>query len=64
MKLKYIFFGVVMAGLTVMYTLIVDFLYRYFTHTYFSLEKYTFTLLFTFISIYYYNRAKEINKEE
>jgi hypothetical protein len=53
-----------MAGLTVMCTLIVDFLYRYFTHTYFSLEKYTFALLFTFISIYYYNRAEEINKEE
>ena len=37
MKLNYIFFGVVMAGLAVMCTLIVDFLYRYFTHTYFSL---------------------------
>ena len=64
MKLKYIFFGVVMAVVSVVCALIGDFLIRFFAHIPFSWDRFTFALLFAFMVIYYYNRAAEINKEE
>ena len=64
MKLKYIIFGVVMAVVSVVCALIGDFIFRFFAHTPFSFERFTFALLFAFMGIYYYNRAEEINKEE
>lgn len=65
MKLKYLFFSVVMAGLITACALIADILTRTFiTHTHFSLDKFTFALLFTFMGIYFYNRAEEMNKED
>lgn len=64
MKTKYILFAMFMTVVMVVSVWLGNLVYRLFTHTPFSFEAFTFSLLTAFISIYFYNRAEEMNKKE
>ena len=64
MKTKYILFAMFMTVVMAVASLLGNLAVRLFTHTPFSLEEFTISLLIAFISMYFYNRAEEMNKKE
>lgn len=64
MKEKYLLFSVIMTIIIIVASLTGNIIYRLITHTHFSFDAFTFSLVLTMIIIYFYDRAKYLDEHE
>ena len=64
MKVKYLLFSVIVTIIIIVASLTGSIIYHLITHTHFSLDAFTFSLVLTMIVIYFYDKAKYLDEHE